>query len=217
MRKIKQDLPQPYLFELQYFPCIYFFTVLANAPVTIEAHEHYQKRSLRNKCIITSAQGPLVLSVPLKKGKHNQQLITDVAIAYDEPWKEKHLRSLKTAYQSAPFFDHYFPEIRNLYADPGEYLFAFNWFVLDFLLTVFQLPKPSRTTQYEKITAGIDLRGVITPRTFDKIHVPAYSQVFEDRLGYISNPSILDLLFCLGPEASVYFNKAIASIVQCVR
>ena len=180
--------------------------------MTIEAHEHYQKRSLRNKCVITSSQGPKILSIPLKKGKHNQQLITQVAISYDEPWETKHLRSLKTAYQSAPFFDHYFAEVESLYQDPGKYLFDFNWKILNYFLHLFELPLPSKSNGYERRVCGFDARGSVTPRSFDQIRLPPYNHVFEDRHGYLSNLSILDLLFCLGPEASVYLQQAAAAV-----
>ena len=34
--------------------------------------------------------------------------------------------------------------------------------------------------------------------------LPPYSQVFDSRLGFLPNMSVIDLLFNLGPEAKSY-------------
>jgi len=36
---------------------------------------------------------------------------------------------------------------------------------------------------------------------------PKYVQVFEDRNGFLPNLSILDLIFCTGPEAALLLQK----------
>ena len=50
-----------------------------------------------------------------------------------------------------------------------------------------------------------DCRNYFLPKSFQKetMHwVPKYPQVFEDRLGFQPNLSIIDLIFCVGPNAS---------------
>jgi len=54
------------------------------------------------------------------------------------------------------------------------------------------------TEKYQKTTSDtyIDARNI-----FDEnkdIHLPSYIQVFQDRIGFKSNLSILDMLFCDG-------------------
>ena len=198
---------QPVTFEIQFFPCIYFFQILSNQPVIIEKFETYQKRSLRNKCIIAHAQGTQILTVPLKKGKHEQQMITDVTIAYDEPWQKTHLAGIKTAYGSAPYFDHYFPRIEKLYACAGESLFQFNVDIIQYFISSLRLPALQYTASFNRPGEEDDKRGQVTPANYDVVKLPAYSQVFEDRLGYLPNLSILDLIFCRGPEATSYLSR----------
>ena len=36
---------------------------------------------------------------------------------------------------------------------------------------------------------------------------PLYSQIFMDKQGFIPNASILDLLFCQGPQATAYLEN----------
>lgn len=206
--KLKKALQKTYIFELQFFPTIYFFSILKQNQVVIEKKENYQKRSFRNKCIIASASGPLTLSVPLKKGKHERQIITDVLIAYDEPWKNMHLSSIKTAYHSSPFFDYYFPHIEQLYNNSGKYLFEFNWSILSCFAKILDLPKVECTTSYQKELLSGDMRGILTPNNYQQIILPKYNQVFEDRCGYLTNLSIIDLLFCCGPEAHQYLKSS---------
>lgn len=199
----QNDLSQSRLYEIQLFPPVYFFRNLAQGPILLEKHENYQKRSFRNKFIIAGANGPLTLTIPLKKGKHQGQLITDVLIAYDEPWQKKHLWTIMTAYQSAPYFEFYYVNIEKLYVQASKYLFDFDWIIIEYFCQLLDIDPPTFTLQYQN-SAQQDLRGKMTPKNYFEFLVPPYNQVFEDRHGYLNNLSILDLLFCLGPESSVY-------------
>ena len=58
------------LIEAQFFPSIEYLTRCVQADlVVIEAHEHFQKGSYRNRCHIAGANGIQVLSVPLRREK----------------------------------------------------------------------------------------------------------------------------------------------------
>lgn len=158
--------------------------------------------------MIATSAGVLTLTVPLKKGKHESQSITEVRIAYHEPWQKIHMASIQTAYQSAPYFDYYFPVIERLYASAGDLLFSFNLNILSEICHLLQLEVPDCTEIYRKNPPGVDLRGKLTPQNYSLIRLPKYNQVFEDRHGYLNNLSVLDLLFCLGPEAGYYLKSA---------
>ncbi|MFK7980892.1 MAG: WbqC family protein, partial [Saprospiraceae bacterium] len=80
----------PILIELHYFPSIQYFSKFFLHPsVVLEQHENYIKRSFRNRTHIASANGQLRLSIPLEKGKNQQQSIKEVRISYDEHWQHK--------------------------------------------------------------------------------------------------------------------------------
>ena len=38
------------------------------------------------------------------------------------------------------------------------------------------------------------------------VNLPDYDQVFTEKYGFVANLSILDLIFNLGPEASLFLN-----------
>ncbi|MCB0687456.1 MAG: WbqC family protein [Saprospiraceae bacterium] len=198
---------QNYLFEISFLPSIYFFSVFSQKEITLEQMENYQKRSFRNKCVIASANGPLLLTIPLKKGKHEGQKIREVKIAYDEDWQKLHLSTIQTAYRNAPYYDFYIDKLHSLYQHADEYLFNFNLLLIRKIAPLLSLSTFNFTNEYVECCQGIDLRGVITPRNYHQIRMPKYNQVFEDRLGFLSNLTILDLLFCLGPESINYLKS----------
>ena len=77
-------------------------------------------------------------------------------------------------------------------------------------------PRVSRTTEYKSDFAAdeVDLREVIHPKkdyaTLDPdFRVVPYYQVFQERLGFIPNLSIVDLLFNMGPESLIVLKESI--------
>jgi hypothetical protein len=196
-------LQRKVLFETQYFPCTYLFAATAGHELVLEQHEHYQKRSLRNKCIIANSHGIQCLTIPLKKGKHEQQPINEVQISYQDKWQRNHLQSIQSAYGKSPYFDHYYQEIEDLYSQTTVFLFEFNLNIIHYFCSRLHLANPSLSLDFKPQDIWKDESSKITVANFQEFGpVPSYSQVFEDRLGFLANLSILDLLFCCGPAAT---------------
>lgn len=160
--------------------------------IEMEYDETFQKNSLRNRCYLASSQGPRFISVPLVKGKHQQQAIHQVRIAYDENWPVKHLRCIETNYSRAPFFSHYMEEVQHILLARQQYLVDLNWSILQFLSRSFQW-NPSWSCSLEHGQA-------LNQQEKHQASFKPYPQVFEDKLGFLPNLSILDLLFCIGPQ-----------------
>lgn len=180
--------------------------------IVIEQHENYQKGSYRNRARIVGANGVERLSVPLRSGKHQQKAIREVEIAYDEPWQLVHWRAIKTAYGSAAYFEHYADSIQDILNTKHQYLFDLNWSFLDFLCGSIGLKMPSLSQSYEKIPLDIqDMRNSVLPNQEDDINFRPlpYFQVFDDRHGFVSNLSTLDLLFAMGPDAKTHLRRSI--------
>jgi hypothetical protein len=199
------------LIEIQTFPPLLTFALAASENgLLIEACENYNKGSYRNKYRLLSSTGPILLSIPLVKGKNNAQKIREVEISYAENWQKNHLRTLQTNYGKSPFFDEYFPLLQNHYSMDFKYLFDFNSNALDMVFRLLGLSSPINFTenyihrQIEKTECLLDYRNIITPKSKDtEYYFMPYPQVFEDRLGFVPNLSILDLLFCMGPESLI--------------
>jgi len=199
----------PILTELHYFPSIQYFSKFFLHPsLLLEQHENYVKRSYRNRAHIATANGLLRLSIPLEKGKNQQQPIREVRISYEEHWQTKQWTAICSAYGNAPFFEYYVDDIQPLFEEKTPFLFEHNLKVLNVLFFVLDF-KPSIQLSQNYITEpfnGIcDFRNKITPKTGDGAtdktyqNIP-YQQVFAEKNGYLPNLSILDLIFCKGPE-----------------
>ncbi len=215
---------QECLVSIQYFPTIEFFSRIIHFQVVqIEAHEHYQKRSYRNKCALAGANGVLWLSVPLLKGKNNQKAIRDVGIAYHETWQAQHWQSILSAYGKSPFFEHYADEIKDCLTMEFDKLFDLNLQVLKTcshlmgLATEFTLSEKYRVPRENvdndlrsitKIKKKKDGSPESTAITNQDYHPPTYQQAFQNKYPFVANLSILDLLFCKGPESFYLLENA---------
>lgn len=201
------------LTELHYLPSIRYMRLLASYPVVVlDQQEHYQKGSYRNRAHIAGANGLLRLSIPLRKGKHQQMPIREVEIAYDEDWQRLHWQTLQSAYGKAPFFEHYAPELEPLFLQPLPFLFDWNLQCLKLLIDLLGLDADLQTSSqyYTALPEGwTDARNHIHPKAHrqegpPQDAAPTYMQVFQDKNGFIPDLSVLDLLFCLGPQAVLY-------------
>lgn len=201
----------PIVLELQYLPPVNYFIELARHKVIwVEQHENYSKGSYRNRCHIAGANGVMRLSIPLLKGKHQQQSIRQVQMAYYEPWPMQHWQSICSAYGRAPFFEEYAPALQPLFKQPGTLLFDFNMHVLQTILQLLELQVKIYLTSSFVDTYDLneaeDFRNVFSPKVTPP-EILYYPQVFEDRHGFLPHLSILDLLFCTGPEANAYLHS----------
>ncbi len=205
------------LLELQCFPSIpYLSKFFSFNIILIEQQENYIKRSYRNRFQIASANGPLSLSIPLEKGKNQQQSITDVSICYHTSWQRKYWTAIQSAYGKSPYFEYYSDDIKQLLFEKQKRLFDFNKSILDYFIHLFQIETTVRFTEsYVKVPSIeiVDLRNTISPKiqesTLDKYYqLVEYQQVFMEKTGFLPNLSILDLLFCQGPEAVITLAKS---------
>jgi len=207
------------LIEIQYLAPVQYYTKLIQYPqVIVEQQENYRKGSFRNRCYIATANGVLALSIPLKKGKNQQTNIREVRIDNSTNWQLMHWRSIRTAYGKSPFFEFYQDDLSIIYGKRFDLLFNFCLELQELVINLLQLaPNISLSQQFEKEVAEdvLDYRNALLPKNYKDNEDPSfrpipYPQVFEDRNGFIPNMSILDLLFCAGPEAIRYLQRSIS-------
>lgn len=213
------------IIDLQYFPSLVLYKGLNNfSNIIFEQYESYQKMSFRNRCRITGAEGLINLSIPLLKGRDQKTLIREVRISDRQSWQAQHWKTIVSCYSRSPWFEFLRDELEQLYKEPAEYLLDWNRRCFEWSLRALGLSIPTGLTAgYEKSYTGVDVedwRGKILPKTraaapspgagqnaVDNA-VPRYRQVFEERIGFMPNLSILDLLFCEGKEAIRYIRSS---------
>ena len=205
------------LLSTAYFGSIQYFTkFLLPGTIEIEYHENFIKQTYRNRCTIAGANGPLNLTVPVIRGSFHKTSIKELKIDYTKRWQDVHWRAIESGYRSAPFFDYYEEEIIPFFAKKPKFLIDFNNeltnVILDILSIEAQIINTKTYNRIDKIDNVLDYRETIRPKRniHDKdFQAYPYHQVFEDKLGFIPNLSILDLIFNTGPEAIDILNKSI--------
>lgn len=200
------------LIEPQYAgTCSYWKLMLDAEFVVFDIHEHYVKRSFRNRACILGANGLLQLSIPLESGKSQHSAFKDVRISYKEDWQKHHWQSLLSAYSRSPYFEYYEHHFLPLYEKKPSFLLDWNLDLFRLLQNLlkqeikFELSAIYKKKENCKET---DCRNLILPRNINYESFPAYTQVFSDRMPFVEDLSILDLLFNTG-NRSVDFLKQI--------
>ena len=194
-----------YLIELHYLPGAAFLAPLAAGwDLQIEQMDHFQKKTGRNRCRLLSSYGMIQLSIPLLKGKHQQQPYRDVRIARDSPWERTHWRTIQSCYGRSPFFEHYADTLASLYENREKFLWDWNMKLFHWVLEQLHIPASFALSTAWNPTPESDIhdfRGAIHPSDQGLVKEVVYPQVFTDRHGFTGDLSVLDLLFCAGPQA----------------
>jgi len=195
------------LIDLQYFGSIELFsTLIHQSNVFYLPDEAYQKGHHPNRTQLMGANGPLLLSVPLVGGRDKKQKFKDVQVSYSDPWQKIHWRGINSSYRKSPWFDEYAHELESLFQKREKFLLDLNlktmlWAINKLNLKVDILAE----TGFDLEGSSYKISGV--QKDEKRPHFPFYQQVFNDRYGFISNLSILDLLFCEGPFAYSYLQS----------
>lgn len=200
------------LLHLPYFgPVSHFQELLKPAVIWFENEDNYQKQTYRNRMYIYGANGKLLLNIPIKHlhspGEKKHQKYRDVRIENDFGWQKQHWKSLKSAYQTSPFFEFYEDDLAPLYHKNYEFLMDFNYSCLNLVLDCLQTEvNYKKTSEYFRNPEDkIDKRPLINAKK--DILIPPYPQVFQEKKGFISNLSFLDLMFNEGPNSLNYLRS----------
>ena len=193
-----------------YFPCIAYFALLVkNEKVVVDTGAHFIKQSYRNRCVIYSSNGKLALSIPVLK--KNKTPLKDVLLDFKTDWRKSHWKSISSAYNSSPFFEFYEDDLKEVFFGKYTTLAELNTALLRHIckelniLLNLQLSKDYIiTTDYAS-----DFREALDAKKPypGAEEFPRYIQIFEEKHGFISNLSILDLLFHEGPETLNYLKN----------
>lgn len=201
------------LINTAYFPPVNYISLFCAAKkVYIEREENYTKQTYRNRCKICSANGPLILTVPILGGSFHKKPVKDIKVDYSKRWQQIHLRALLSSYKSSPFFEYYFTLVEKVITSNHSFLLDLNLNSLEVVMeaTGIKIPVEYTSEFVKDPPEHLDYRNRISPKIKNDdspAGLKRYNQVFEDRYGFIPGLSIIDLIFNAGPDAGKYLQS----------
>lgn len=197
--------PHPPILPVVPFGNTFFWYFMQSPRVVLDSGEHYPKQTWRNRYDILAANGPMSLTIPVIGLKGEKVPMRDMLIDNAQDWMGQHLKTLISAYASAPFFEQYQWDLESLFGQKEKFLLDFNLRTLELQQNWLGIaPDMSIADQFQMAEKDQpDLRPYFKPSKFKKLEIEMapYTQVFSDRHPFIPNCSSLDLVFNLGPEA----------------
>lgn len=192
-----------------YFPSVSQFAAMAQAEtVTFEMEDNFQKQTNRNRMYIYSPNGVQLLNIPVKHSTEtSHQKTKDIKIETAFDWQKQHFKSLEAAYRSSPFFEYFEDDILPVFEKKHTFLMDLNLETIEIVSKCLGLKLPyGKTEEYFRQVDFSDFRNLANGKK-DIYQFEPYTQVFEEKHGYINNLSILDLLFNEGRYALDYLKK----------
>ncbi|MPS73119.1 MAG: hypothetical protein E2590_08190 [Chryseobacterium sp.] len=196
------------LLPIFYLPPVSWFSVFLDEEneVLFEQFENFPKQTYRNRAAIYGANGKLPLIIPIKHtGKRE---VKDIEASFAEDWQKLHWKSIKTAYQSTPYFEYYEDKLKKIYEEQIISLKDFNLKALGIILDILKTEKKYElTNEYFKNPEAEDYREKFSAKSESPSEFEEYYQSFSDKNGFIKDLSILDLLCNIGPESLTYIKN----------
>ncbi|WP_185096081.1 WbqC family protein [Chryseobacterium oranimense] len=196
------------LLPVFYMPPISWFSVFLNPEneIIFEQFENFPKQTYRNRTNIYGANGKLSLIISIN---HNgKREMKDIEISYREDWRNLHWKSIKTAYQSSPYFEYYEDKFRKIYDLKEKFLLDFNLKGLEVIQQILKTEKAqSLNEEYIKNPESINFREKFSAKLPSEFQMEEYYQTFSDKLGFLEDLSVLDLICNKGPESLTYIKS----------
>lgn len=202
------------ILPLTYLGSVEYFARLLQGDCTVDLGEHFVKRSERNRTRILACDGPMELTVHVCRANRPRTPMRDLRIDYSKRWQHQHWGALVSAYRSSPYFEHYAPKLEPFYRREWHFLVDYNLELLALLTGWMGIGMPSLSERYvEAGPEALDLRG---RRAFGTDFTPEpYIQVFADRMPFVPNLSVADLLFAEGPGSAALLRRCRCGSTCC--
>ena len=187
-------------------PIAWFHLAYGDYGAVVDVHENYVKQSIRNRIILANSNGRWELTLPVNRRAASSRLMSDLVFT-DQMSPEFLIKHLKTAYGSAPFYEHFEDSLFTLikkFGNPSQSLLEFNIQTLSWIKEELGVCELEFSDKYIN-TDHLDFRikGAFSDELWE---YKPYPQVFEDRNGFIEGLSILDTMFHGGPEVKRWWS-----------
>jgi hypothetical protein len=189
-----------------YFPSISHYVAMLKADnITFETEDNFQKQSNRNRMYIYGPNGLQLLNIPVINSSEKHQKFKDVKIDNSTDWQKNHTKSLETAYRNSPFYEILEYDLQPVYEKKHTFLLDLNLQIFEIVNECLSIDLPfTKTIEYfHETTQFEDFRNLVNGKKDTFVNEP-YTQVFEEKHGFLPNLSILDVLFNEGRHAVSY-------------
>ena len=196
------------LLPIFYLPPISWFAVFLKVEneVVLEQFENFPKQTYRNRANIYGANGRLSLIIPTRHT--GKRIMKETEISHRENWQQLHWKSIKTAYQSSPYFEFYEEKLQKIFEFKTDFLIKFNLNALKIIQDILKTEKAySLNNDYVKIPLEENYREKFSAKKETEFEMEEYYQTFSDKLGFEKDLSILDLICNKGPETLTYLKN----------
>ena len=192
-----------------YFPDIVTTAAMLQAEqLIIEVCDNYQKQSYRNRMYIATANGKLLLNIPIKHTKtQGHKKTAEAQIENNFLWQRQHWRSIVIAYRTSPFFEFYEDDLYPIFHTEYQSLLELNKATMDCIFEMLDVDiEYTETEVYQaEYSDDSDYRFLANAKRKNRINIPEYRQVFAEEHGFTPHLTVLDLIFNLGPEAHLSY------------
>lgn len=154
----------------------------------IADEQTFERQTLRNRLVYGTFQGARLFSIPLNNHSTGSSY-QKVEIDYKEHWQNKLINALQTAYGKSPFFEFYGYRFENIFRHHYQFLWDLNMAILKETILCLKVDVPLELLVTDKIKS---------------LQLPPnqpYYQVFQEKIDFLPELSILDLLYNEGPDA----------------
>lgn len=183
------------------FPPLDFYRdIRGYGSIAVDWSVRFDKRDKRpRRYDIADVNGKLSLTVPIQKPESlSAARWGDLLISSHGNWQSVHQTALESAYGRTPYFEFYIDYFRPLFSKEWNDRRLKDYLIRAHGILSTLLPVPGLITDLTETQGDIDTH--IENTKTEKTTEQAYWQPRASSMGFIGGLSILDALFCLGPE-----------------
>lgn len=122
-------------------------------------------------------------------------------------WQRQHYTALETAYNNSPFFEFYKDDLRMLFMKKHTFLLDVTISTFIFMNRALELAKKFKLSNTYEPNPEEEFRFLANAKRHPNYNFESYTQMFDNKHGFLKNLSILDLLFMEGPNSITFLEK----------
>ncbi|GLX83130.1 WbqC family protein [Thalassotalea eurytherma] len=139
-----------------YLPWSGFFDLIDSVDVFVFLDNvKLEKSSWHVRNQIKSAQGAMMLTVPVSTPNGRLETMINETLLSTKPWQKKHLKSLITNYSKAPFFNEVYPVVETILQQPFDNLAQLNITLIKTLCKQLSITTPLVTASEMASITGV--------------------------------------------------------------